>query len=100
MYVLNDSLANGLSNKYISVCAFNNPTVEAYSRAAFRNSDKTTGTLLYFLIWDSEHCQSAIIDTWDFRNENAIIRRIRTASLDKVVFIYGKSGGVLSQRIY
>ncbi len=70
---INDSLANGLSNKYISVCAFNNPTVEAYSRAAFRNSDKTTGTLLYFLIWDSEHCQSAIIDTWDFRNR-AIIR--------------------------
>ena len=73
MYVLNDSLANGLSNKYISVCAFNNPTVKAYSRTAFSNSDKTTGTLLYFLIWDSEHCQSAIIDTWDFRNR-AIIR--------------------------
>ena len=70
---INDSLANGLSNKYISVCAFNNPTVKAYSRAAFRNSDKTTGTLLYFLIWDLEHCQSAIIDTWDFRNR-AIIR--------------------------
>ena len=70
---INDSLANGLSNKYISVCAFNNPTVKAYSRAAFSNSDKTTGTLLYFLIWDSEHCQSAIIDTWDFRNR-AIIR--------------------------
>lgn len=70
---INDSLANGLSNKYIPVCAFNNPTVKAYSRATFRNSDKTTGTLLYFLIWDSEHCQSAIIDTWDFRNR-AIIR--------------------------